>query len=315
VPGYADRVTMRVDERQALDELDVRLKVLLPEEYRDSYDTVQPTSMGSAGLKYDVAGRVAWDEIWGSFCDLAMAGGPPHKGTLLEPGSRAAIAAQPERHDEVVAEICRGIVMTTELPAKASSTPGWVRVDCLSDTMSAWLVRAIVMENVAVRLDGRALHLPAAPAFRLEKEIKNVITVMAKTCHYYLGHIPRAQKLAIADLFVTLNARLPLVEPGGVAPDERAAQQPLAETMAGMIQEASGLSASDRRYDGWLGVTCADVRTAIWMMRALVASNVLARREGTVLFVPVNASRSSHGEIVTRTLAEVHRLAVAAGIC
>ena len=39
--------------------------------------------MRAAGLKYDADGKVAWDEIWGSFCDLAMAGGPPHKGKLL----------------------------------------------------------------------------------------------------------------------------------------------------------------------------------------------------------------------------------------
>ena len=81
-----------------------------------------------------------------------------------------------------------------------------------------------------------------------------------------------------------------------------------------MIPEATGLVASDRRYDGWLGVECANVRAAIWMMRAMVASNVLARREGTLLFVPVNPSRSANGEVVTRTLAEVCHLAVAAGV-
>jgi sirohydrochlorin cobaltochelatase len=306
-------VTDSTSDQRALEELDVRLKTLLPEEYQD-YDTVQPTSMGSAGLKYGADGRVAWDEIWGSFCDLAMAGGPPHKGALLEPGSRVACADQPDRYAEVVAEICRGIVMTTELPAKMSATPGWVRVDCLSEVMAAWLVRAIVMENVAVTLDGRALHLPAAPAFRLEKEIKNVITVIAKTCHYWLGHIPRAQKLAIADLFVTLDARVSLVAPGVIWDDARETYETLAQGIAAKIHAATGLVATDRRYQGWLGVECADIRAAIWMMRGLVASNVLARREGTVLFVPINPARSVNGDVVTRTLADVHRLAAAAGV-
>jgi len=30
--------------------------------------------------------------------------------------------------------------------------------------------------------------LPAGPAFRLDKEIKNVITVVAKTHHYWTEH-------------------------------------------------------------------------------------------------------------------------------
>jgi len=55
--------------------------------------------------------------------------------------------------------------------------------------MAAWLVRAIVVENVAVRSEGSALDLPAGPDFRLEKEIKNAVAVIAKTCHYWLEHM------------------------------------------------------------------------------------------------------------------------------
>ena len=73
--------------------------------------------MGSAALKYGADGRVAWDQIWESFCDLAMAGGPPHKGALLEPGSPAEIEAQPDRYQEVTDEICRGVSMVTDLQA------------------------------------------------------------------------------------------------------------------------------------------------------------------------------------------------------
>src|SRR4030095_1221803 len=100
---------MKESDVTTLEMLEHRLRTILPKEYQDSYEQVQPVSMGSAGLKCDGDGRVAWDEIWGSFCDLAMAGGPPHKGSLLEPGSPAEIAAQPERHAEVVAEIRRRI--------------------------------------------------------------------------------------------------------------------------------------------------------------------------------------------------------------
>src|SRR6188472_1553862 len=107
--------------------------------------------MGSAGLKYDSDGKVAWDEIWGSFCDLAMAGGPPHKGMLLTPGTPAEIEARPERYGEVVEEICRGVTLVTDLPADASPVPGWCRIGCYSESMAGWLLRAITMENVAVR--------------------------------------------------------------------------------------------------------------------------------------------------------------------
>ena len=79
------------------------------------------------------------------------------------------------------------------------------------------------MENVAARCRGAILELPAAPHFRLEKEIKNVITVVAKTCHYWLGHMPREQQQAIAELFVAMAGESPLIEPdlsSPVAPDD-----------------------------------------------------------------------------------------------
>jgi hypothetical protein len=73
--------------QQALVDLDDRLRTILPEEYQESYETLEAVPMRSAGLKFGSDGRVAWNEIWESFCDLAMAGGPPHKGTLLGPAT------------------------------------------------------------------------------------------------------------------------------------------------------------------------------------------------------------------------------------
>ena len=273
---------MRADDRRELEELDMRLRVLLPETYQDSYESLEPTPMRSAGLKYGPDGKVAWDQIWGSFCDLAMAGGPPHKGMLLEPGLPDGIHAEPARYQEVVAEICRGITLASELPAQPSPHPGWVSVDCYSETMASWLLRAIVMENVAARSNGRALLLPAAPDFRLDKEIKNVVTVIAKTTHYWMGHMSRAQKSAIADLFAKLSASSPLIEP------------------------------ADR--DGWRDVECPSVTAAVWLMRAMVVNNVLARRQETILFVPDNPASDPHGVIVTRTVMLTHRLAAVRGM-
>ena len=148
--------------------------------------------------------------------------------------------------------------MAADLPAQADTRPGWVRVQCHSATMADWLTRAIVMENVAARSSGVMLYLPAAPHFRIEKEIKNVVTVIAKTAHYWMGHMSRSQKTLIADLFTTMSRESPLIEPA---------------------------------IDGWAkwrGCRVRERGAAVWMMRALVAFNVVARREQVTLFVPIN---------------------------
>jgi hypothetical protein len=305
---------MNVEDRQALDILDARLRTLLPEDYQDSYEEMQPVPMRSAGLKFGPDGRVAWDEIWGSFCDLAMAGGPPHKGALLEPGTSAAIAADAARYAAVTAEICRGVEMVTELPAELSPTPGWVRVTCINQTMAQWLLRAIVMENVAVQRDYHMLDLPAAPHFRLEKEIKNVVTVIAKTCHYWLGHTPYAQQQAIGTLLATMNDEAPAVEPAYPDDETRGASRSLGTRIAARVHDETGLPPSDRQYDGWTGTACPTERAAVWMMRALVAGNVLARREGAVLFLPINPAADATGDVTVRAVAQVSRLAISRGL-
>ena len=300
--------TLTHADRMALEELDARLKTILPEEYQESYESMEPVPMRSAGLKYDSDGKVAWNEIWGSFCDLAMAGGPPHKGSLLEPGRPGDISAEAARYSEVAEEICRGIMMTTYLEADPSPVPGWVRVTCLSDAMAAWLLRAIVMENVAARGEGLVLDLPAAPHFRLEKEIKNVITVIAKTSHYWLEHMPRAQQRGIASLFGRLAKEAPLVAPAATVDGQEAG------ALSAAIERDTGLHTSISQYAGWLGVECPGVKSAIWLMRALVAGNILSRREGTTLFVPLNHDSDPGGSRVARAVARAHRLASARGV-
>jgi sirohydrochlorin cobaltochelatase len=265
------------DDALALAELDARLKILLPPAYADSYESLTPAPMKSAGLKFDPQGDVAWNEIWGSFCDLALAGGPPHKGALLGPASGDDVDAHSDQYDRVVREVCRGVEMVTSMPCEPAETPGWVRVECYSATMAAWLLRAIVTENVAARASGVMLDLPVAPAFRLEKEIKNIVTVSAKTSHYWLEHMPRAQQRAIAELLASLERVSPLVTPAEPA-------------------------------TGWTSVECPDAPAAIWMMRALVAQNVLARREGHTLFVPLNPAADPGGVRVRSAVTRVQHL-------
>lgn len=294
------------DEQTALAALEERIKTLLPNTYQECYEEVQPVSMGSAKLKYGPDGKVAWNEIWGSFCDLAMAGGPPHKGTLLEPGTAEAIEAEPEKYGDAAEEICRGLRLVTSLAAEVSERLGWARLTCEDEKMAAWLLRAIPMENVSARAEGRDLFLPVGPAYRVEKEIKNVITSTAKTCHYWVEHTWPAQARAIGALFDTMAETLPLVEPGAGGEAERMA-------LGARIGALTGLKATAHGYRGWLGVECPTVAAAVWMMRALVASNVLARREGTALFVPIHAGTDPDGGIVAGRVAQIYGFAARLG--
>lgn len=162
---------------------------ILPPRYQNPSTPVSAAPMGAVGLQYDDAGEVAWDEMWDGFCELALAGGAPHRGTLLEPVSAEAVRAHPEQYASVLGEIERGITQVTGLPIIQSPTPGWIGMVCQNEEMALWLLRAIVVENVTVRRENAVLWLPAGPDFRLDKEIKNIITVVAKTSHYWQEHV------------------------------------------------------------------------------------------------------------------------------
>jgi hypothetical protein len=205
--------------------------------------------------------------------------------------------------------------MIADLPATPSAVPGWITVSCRNQVMAEWLVRAIVMENISVRNEGRMLHLPAGPSYRMPKELKNVITSFAKTSHYWLEHMWPEQHRAISALFSQMAASFPLVQPAvaghGFQPESH---ERVSRAIAAMVSEATGLRPSTQGYAGWLGFECPDVRAAVWMMRALVASNVLSRREGTTLFVPVDPASDPTGERTGRVLIQVHSFAVTRGV-
>ena len=139
-------------------------------------------------MRYNANGQVAWDEMWTDFCDLALAGGPPHRDAMLEPAAPEEALAAPDDFARVVAEIERGLLLVTGLPTVRSTSPGWVGLQCTGEEMARWLRRAIEIENVRVRRDGIVLYLPAGPYFGADKEIKNVVTVVAKTHHYWMEH-------------------------------------------------------------------------------------------------------------------------------
>ncbi len=169
-------------------EWQARIAAVLPPRYRDPGLVVSSAPMGAAPLQRDAEGRVAWDAMWQGFCELGLAGGPPHRGTLLEAISPDEALANPERDAEVRAELARGLRMVTGLRVVLDGPAGWIGVACVDEEMAIWLMRAIVVENVMVRRERAVLYLPAGPRFTLEGEIKSVVTVVAKTYHYWAQH-------------------------------------------------------------------------------------------------------------------------------
>ena len=290
-------------------ELEARLRVLLPETYETFDEEVKPQSMGSAGLKFGADGRVLWNEMWGSFCDLAMAGGPPHRGKLLMPFCGLDDGTQPPALPEASREICRGISLVTGLCAEPSPYAGWIQMYCTSAAMAGWLMRAIVMENVSAAHRGLALYLPTGSNFRLEKEIKNVITATAKTCHYWLDHMPETKHQQIAHLLTQMERETPLIQPAWAGDSSiELAEEPWVQT-AKEFSEPTGMDLSSQDYPHWLGIDCRSVSAAIWMMRALAASNVLSRREGTHVFLPCAPACSQARDQSIRALIRACHLA------
>lgn len=168
--------------------LSCALPDFLPPRYQDGR-IVSAAPMGTAPMCYTDDGQVAWNEMWTDFCDLALAGGPSHRDTLLEPAPPEEVRANLDAYERVVAEIERGFRLVTGLATVRSEKLGWVGLQCDDEEMALWLLRAIVVENVCVRREKNVLFLPAGPMFQMEKEIKNVITVVAKTHHYWTEHI------------------------------------------------------------------------------------------------------------------------------
>ena len=142
--------------------------------------------MGAAPFVWRADGRPDWRVMWESFCDLALHGGPPHRGP--EQALRAPGAADGGADPDAVAEIRRGVWETTGLIAE-SAAPGWLAVTCQSAAMATWLAAAIVLENVEARAEEDRLLLPVGPSYRLENEVKSIVTVVAKTHHYWDAHL------------------------------------------------------------------------------------------------------------------------------
>jgi hypothetical protein len=95
-------------------------------------------------------------------------------------------------------EIIRGIYMVSGLRARLD-IPGWIAVEADSAGMADWIVDKALQENVQYRASGiEVFFVPCGTSYAVDKEVKSVITVAAKTTHYYQDHAQREIKNAFA---------------------------------------------------------------------------------------------------------------------
>lgn len=142
--------------------------------------------MSSAPFIYDENGKVAWDKMWDSYCDLAIEGGPPHRNEkLISKGSNNDLNSVGYR--KAVSEVLRAFSLI--IPYKHVSTDkGLVEIILPNSNVANWFCQIINSENVECNVEGNKIYLPVNDDFTLEKEIKNVVTVVGKAFHYWSRH-------------------------------------------------------------------------------------------------------------------------------
>jgi sirohydrochlorin cobaltochelatase len=185
-------------EEETLD--DLRAWVLLKTEGK-GLEGLEPKAVSNAPMSaapfvYRDDGRPDWSAMWQGFCELALYGGPPHRGAD-NPVEAEQTDADAMTMNDAIMEIRRGIYETTGLFAEPSP-PNWMAVTCQSKRMAAWMCAAIILENVDARCEDEILYVPASPDFDLKNQVKSVITVVAKVNHYWQAHIAEQEALSRA---------------------------------------------------------------------------------------------------------------------
>jgi hypothetical protein len=145
-------------------------------------------------MVYHEDGSVAWEQMWDSFCELASAGGPPHRGQMLF-APRMEDPTTPA-YQQVRDELIRGIRLVSGLKATPVK-PGWLAVQCTNAAQARWLSEQIMQENVESFANGDYFYIPVSAGYTTTGEIKNVITVVAKTTHYWQEHVQNDVKTVL----------------------------------------------------------------------------------------------------------------------
>ena len=142
--------------------------------------------MTSAPFLWRQDGRPDWGSMWTTFCELALYGGPPQRGPQSALRRHGRVGRGLRRRDaRRDAPRDLGDDRALHGVGRGRLAP----VTCDSPTMAAWMCAAIILENVGARVDDDRLLLPAGPDYQLKDEVKSIITVVAKTHHYWQAHV------------------------------------------------------------------------------------------------------------------------------
>ena len=145
-------------------QLSQKIDAILPARYKGRADEISSAPMAAAELVYDEVGEVAWDQVFGvddpdnPFCELALAGGPSHRGTLLEAATADECQAELGKYSAVVSEIERYIVMPGQATAYKIGMMKILEVrekakQALGDKFDLRDFHDVVLKNGAVPLD------------------------------------------------------------------------------------------------------------------------------------------------------------------
>jgi len=152
---------------------------------------VSSAPMSAAPFVYKDDGKPDWSAMWTGFCELALYGGPPHRGADNPVEVSTEDEGEPMTVNDTIMEIRRGIWETTGLYSEPAP-PHWLAVTCKSKRMAAWMCAAIILENVDAKCEDEILYVPASSDFDLKNQVKSVITVVAKVNHYWQAHVVEA---------------------------------------------------------------------------------------------------------------------------
>ena len=152
-----------------------------------------PEYMKAAEIIYDQNGNPEWNKMWNSFCNLAAEGGPSHRDNL----HRISFPEKNFVYDETIKnEIARGLRLLNA-NVKEINNKGEIYIDLIFPNKAKWFRNIIDLENVAAKQKGKYLILPWSGNYKIDKEVKSLMTVWGKASHYWREHRPLQFKIFI----------------------------------------------------------------------------------------------------------------------
>lgn len=149
--------------------------------------------MKAAEMVYDENGNPQWDKMWSVYCNLAAEGGPSHRADVDKisfPGNKFTY------NDSVKSEILRGLTLLNAKVYKITDI-GEIYIDLFFPKKADWFSKIINLENVESKSEDRYLVLPWSGEYKIDKEVKSVVTVWGKASHYWKEHRPMPFKVLI----------------------------------------------------------------------------------------------------------------------